>query len=74
MKSLLACLDGAGSNHLLLQVLLVLADAAVPAGDSLVLAHHDVLRDLVEESGREELVIRFHYTWSRQESKTYLKS
>jgi hypothetical protein len=46
-------LDGTGSNHLLLQVLLVLADAAVPAGDGLVLAHHDVLGDLVEESGRK---------------------
>ena len=46
-------LDGTGSNHPLLQVLLVLADAAVPAGDGLVLAHHDVLGDLVEESGRE---------------------
>jgi hypothetical protein len=45
-------LDGTGSNHLLLQVLLVLADAAVPAGDGLVLAHHDVLGDLVEESGK----------------------
>jgi hypothetical protein len=44
-------LDGTGSNHLLLQVLLVLADAAVPAGDGLVLAHHDVLGDLVEKSG-----------------------
>ena len=43
-------LDGTGSNHPLLQVLLVLADAAVPAGDGLVLAHHDVLGDLVEES------------------------
>lgn len=46
----LASLDGTGSNHLPLQVLLVLADAAVPAGDGLVLAHHDVLGDLVEES------------------------
>jgi hypothetical protein len=45
--------DGAGSNHLPLQVLLVLADAAVPAGDGLVLAHHDVLGDLVEESWDE---------------------
>lgn len=45
-------LDSTGSNHLLLQVLLVLADAAVPAGDGLVLAHHDVLGDLVEESER----------------------
>ena len=50
-------LDGTGSNHPLLQVLLVLADAAVPAGDGLVLAHHDVLGNLVEESGRGMLVI-----------------
>jgi len=46
-------LDSTGSNHLLLQVLLVLADAAVPAGDGLVLANHDVLGDLVEKSGKE---------------------
>jgi hypothetical protein len=43
-------LDGAGRNHLPLEVLLVLADAAIPAGDGLVLAHHDVLGDLVEET------------------------
>ena len=50
-----SALDGAGSNHLPLQVLLVLADAAVPAGDGLVLAHHDVLGDLVEESGKKDV-------------------
>lgn len=55
MLQRVASLDGAGSNHLLLQVLLVLADAAVPAGDGLVLAHHDVLGDLVEESRRQLL-------------------
>ena len=52
---MLACLDGAGSNHLPLQVLLVLADAAVPASDGLVLAHHDVLGDLVEKSGGKKV-------------------
>jgi hypothetical protein len=52
-------LDGTGSNHPLLQVLLVLADAAVPAGDGLVLAHHDVLGDLVEESVRDCVSMRF---------------
>ena len=56
-------LDGAGSNHLLLQVLLVLADAAVPAGDGLVLAHHDVLGDLVEESEKVVLVICSKCVW-----------
>ena len=43
-------LNGAGSQHLLAQVLLVLADRAVPARDGPVLAHHDVLGDLVEQS------------------------
>ena len=37
-------------DHLLPQVVLVLGNAAVPPGDGLVLAHHDVLGDLVEQS------------------------
>ena len=37
-------------EHLLAQVVLVLADAALPLSGSLVLADHDVLGDLVEES------------------------
>ena len=41
----------AGAHHLLAEVVLVLADAAVPATGGLVLADHDVLGDLVEESG-----------------------
>lgn len=35
-------------NHLLSQMLLVLADTAVPSRDGLILAHHYVLSDLVE--------------------------
>lgn len=31
-------------------MVLVLANGAVPSSDSLVLAHHDVLRDLVKET------------------------
>lgn len=67
-------LDGAGSNHLLLQVLLVRADAAVPAGDGLVLAHHDVLGDLVEESGSEYVSNFLLKRVAEGEVKTYLKS
>ena len=68
-------LDSAGGDHLFLQVLLVLADAAVPAGDGLVLAHHDVLGDLVEEPGSGVLVICFQYVWGQKLGvKTYLKS
>ena len=62
-------LDGARSNHLLLQVLLVRADAAVPAGDGLVLAHHDVLGDLVEESVKEVLVNGLYACKKDKESK-----
>lgn len=51
LRSSTRSLDSTGSNHLLLEVLLVLADGAVPAGHGLVLADHDVLGDLVEQSG-----------------------
>jgi hypothetical protein len=46
-----AGLDSSGSQHLLPQVVLVLADRARPLSDGLVLADHDVLGDLVEQSG-----------------------
>jgi hypothetical protein len=36
--------------HLLAEMALVLADASVPSAHSLVLTHHDVLCDLVEQS------------------------
>lgn len=44
-------LNGTGLDHLLAEVVLVLTDRAVPPVDSLVLAHENVLRNLVEESG-----------------------
>ena len=44
-------LDGSGRHHLLPQVVLVLSDRAIPSADCLVLAYHDVLCDLVEQSG-----------------------
>lgn len=43
-------LDGASGVHLLLEVLLVVTDGAVPPPHSLVFAHHDVLGNLVEQS------------------------
>ena len=64
-------LDSASGKHLLLQVLLVLADRAVPAGDRLVLAHHDVLRDLVEQSVRKVSIIARHLPLN---TATYLKA
>ena len=42
-------LDGAGRHHLLPQVVLVLADAALPPPHRLLLAHHDFLCDLVKQ-------------------------
>ncbi len=48
--SLRVCLDATSLQHLLPQVVLVVADTAVPPGHRLVLAHHDVLGNLVEQS------------------------
>jgi len=42
-----------GRRHLLAEVVLVLADRAVPPADSLVLADHDVLGNLVEETEKQ---------------------
>lgn len=42
-------LDLAHRNHLLSEVILVLADATIPSFDSLVFAHHDVFGNLVEQ-------------------------
>jgi hypothetical protein len=39
-------------HHFLSEIVLVLADAAIPSFDRLVLAHHDVLGNLVEQSRR----------------------
>ena len=41
-------LDSTAGNHLLSEIVLVLANAAFPSGASLVFAHHDFLGDLVE--------------------------
>jgi hypothetical protein len=46
-------LDSARCNHLLPQMVLVLADAAFPSSDRLVLANHDVFCDLVKQSSIE---------------------
>ena len=54
-------LDGAGSEHLLLQMFLVFADAAIPPCSGLVLAHHDVLCNLVEQS-RSLLAYKFRHS------------
>lgn len=43
-------LDSVVLEHLLAEVVLVLADAAVPSSDGLVLADHNILGDLVEKS------------------------
>jgi hypothetical protein len=57
MQSLLLSVRGHRSledtllDHLLLQVHLVFANGAGPLAHRLVLAHHDVLRNLVEQSG-----------------------
>lgn len=45
-----ARLDCTGRGHLVPELLLVFSDGAVPPGDRLVLAHHDVLGNLVEQS------------------------
>ena len=37
-------------NHLLPQMILVAPDRAIPSSDRLVFTHHDVLRDLIEQS------------------------
>ena len=44
------CLDSPLGKHLLAEVVLVFTDGAIPAADGLVLADHDVLGDLVEET------------------------
>jgi hypothetical protein len=43
-----AHLKSTSRRHLLSEMVLVLADAAIPPSDSLVLTHHNVLCDLVE--------------------------
>lgn len=44
-----ASLEDTILDHLLLEVLLVFRNVAVPLAYRLVLAHHDVLRNLVEQ-------------------------
>lgn len=45
-------LDGTSGKHLLAQVVLVLANRAVPRLDRLVLAHQNLLCNLVQQSVR----------------------
>lgn len=49
-------LDGTSRNHLLAEVVLVLADRTIPQLDGLVVAHENLFGNLVEESA-EVLVI-----------------
>ena len=44
--------DGTCRDHLLPQVVLVLSYRAIPGSDSLVLAHQDLLSNLVQQSGK----------------------
>lgn len=53
----LAFLDGTGRNHLLAEVVLVLGDRAVPLLDGLLVAHENLLGNLVEETVLERLAI-----------------
>jgi hypothetical protein len=48
--TLRATLHLAHGNHLLPEIVLVVANGAVPSSDSLVLTHHDILGNLVEQS------------------------
>lgn len=43
-------LESTSRRHLLAEMVLVLANGSVPPADGLVLAHHNVLRDLVKQS------------------------
>lgn len=43
-------LDGTRRNHLLAEVVLVLGDGAVPGLDGLVVAHKNLLGNLVKET------------------------
>ena len=63
-------LDSTGANHLLPQVVLVLTNGAIPPSHSLVLAHHDVLGNLVEQSVCKVSI----QTEKRGNSRAYLKS
>ena len=51
------CLDGAFGDHVLAQMVLVLPDATVPTPNGLVLAHHNVLGDLVKQPSRKERAV-----------------
>jgi hypothetical protein len=42
---------GTGRKHLLAEVVLVFANGAVPLGNRLVLAHENLLRNLVKQPG-----------------------
>jgi len=46
-----ANLDCTSRHHLLPQMILVFSNAAIPSTDCLVLAHQNILGNLVEQSG-----------------------
>lgn len=49
-KNLTDTLDSTGRHHLGAKMLLVISDRTVPSSDRLVFAHHNVFRNLVEQS------------------------
>lgn len=53
-------------NHLLAQVALVLADGTLPPLDGLVLANHDFLGDLVEQSRCHQSALTHPQTTSHE--------
>lgn len=58
-----ANLDGTSCHHLLPQMIFVLSNGTWPFSDGLILAHHDVLSNLVEQS---EIVRNDHHTASER--------
>jgi len=56
-------------HHLLSEMVLVLANGAVPPSDGLVLTHHNVFGDLVEQS--EDMLAQL---LQEEKTSTYLKS
>ena len=43
-------LNRTGRNHLLPEIVLVLSNIAIPPSNSLVLTHHDILCNFIEQS------------------------
>jgi hypothetical protein len=64
----IANLHSTAGHHLLPQVILVLANGALPPCDGLVLANQNLFGDLVKQSGKLSVVVDHEQLW------TYLKS